>query len=98
MQIGCWNLRENSGFKGELQSGFRNLRENLGFKGGVAEWLLEFEREFRFQRGSCRVGFGILRERIRASVGSCRVAFEFSKRIWASKWELQNICSAFFVA
>ncbi len=60
------------GLKGELQSGCWNLRENSGFKGGVAEWLLEFEREFGFQRGSCTVGFGILRERIRASVGSCR--------------------------
>jgi len=35
------------------------LRENSGFKGGVAEWVSEFEREFGFQRGSCRVVVGI---------------------------------------
>ncbi len=56
-----------------MQSGFRNLRENSGFKGGVAEWLLEFEREFRFQRGSCRVVLEFERE-FGFQRGSCRVA------------------------
>jgi hypothetical protein len=48
------------------------LRENLGFKGGVADWLLEFEREFRFQRGVAEWVSEFERE-FGFQRGSCRV-------------------------
>jgi len=51
------------------------LRENSGFKGGVAEWVLDFEREFGFKGGvaewvsESEREFGFQRGRCRVVVG-----------------------------